>query len=381
MSNDVRRDARALKPVLIQEYLRSHGWAIATGTADHSRVVVYRRDGNEVEIPLRTELIDYPRRVVEALELVADVEGTDVPALVQELTQPVGDTLAVRLASESVASGTVPLVDAIRLRDATRNLLLAAAHSTVSPLAYFPRLSRADAVALLQTVREGQSQRGSYVARFIVPVDPAVGGQAELAEPFGRRVVCTLMRALDEVRQVRSLGAYDDLLSREQQGVSGNLLGALASLDQTVGAGLLEFSVSWSYNRAQPTGGVTSVAFPEGALRGLHAVAEAMRGRAQTKGFEVVGYVTHLTREVSDGDAEGDVVIVPTGDVRELSRLHVHLDASSYREAINAHEKGRMVRVVGTLHKTGRRWALAEPSGFEMLPMSADDSPTLSGIE
>jgi hypothetical protein len=127
----------------------------------------------------------------------------------------------------------LPLLDALRVREATRNMLLAAAHSTLSPQAFFPRMSRSDATQLLATVQEGQTQRGCFVSRFIVPVEPAVAQSAlfgEPEEPYGRHVVRLLMHALEHVRQVRARGELDPLISSEKEGVSGNLLAALATV-------------------------------------------------------------------------------------------------------------------------------------------------------
>jgi hypothetical protein len=375
MPIDLRQHAGALKPVLVQEYLRSRGWLLTEDDTDRSGIVVYRRNGQEIEVPQRPDFIDYAKRVQETVEAIAASEGQTVVSVFDELTQPPGDTLAVGLRSERTLLDTVPLVDSLKIREATKNMLLSAAHSALAPQAHFPRMSRAEAVALLASVREAQSQRGSFVSRFVVPIDPAVGEQATLSEPFPRRVVRLLMEALDAVRRVRAVGAYDELLSMENRGVSGNLLAALASLEPVAMGGSLDVSVSWSRNRAEPSGIVSRVRFVDDALRGLDAVADAMRDRTQTKGFEVVGYVARLDRDPPQQDTPGDVVIVPTIDIQECPRVHVRLEAHAYNDAITAHETGREVRVIGTLERRGRRWVLSQPTGFELLPVSGDDEP------
>src|SRR5690606_18521140 len=106
---------------------------------------VYARDGLSVDVPQRTDYADYPRRVAELLGLLADVEHKSPLVLADELIQPAGDVLGVRVDSEVARSGTLPLLDSIRLREGTKSLLLASAHSAITPQAYFPRMSRADA--------------------------------------------------------------------------------------------------------------------------------------------------------------------------------------------------------------------------------------------
>ncbi len=381
MSANIRDLAATLGPVTVQEYLRSRGWLLHKDLSTQFSVVIYRRDDHEIDVPQNPRLADYPRRMAEVLELLADIEHANVFSLVDELTEPAGDTLAIRIASDRATSGTLPLLDALRLRESARNMLLAAAHSVLLPQTYFPRMSRTDATQLLATVHEGQSQRGSYVSRFIVPIEPAVGEQSSLfpeppPDPFGRRVVRTLMHALEEVRQVRSVGALDPLLSKESRGVSGNLLAALAMLEPTILGGELDIAVSWSRNRPAPRDSLSRVSFRPEALSGLGAVADAMRDRANVKGFDVVGYVTRLDRDPKEVDAEGEVVIVPSRDAADLGRIHVRLDAAAYRDAIEAHRDGSEVRVLGTLSKAGRRWVLSQASGFEIVGVDADaDSP------
>ena len=63
---------------------------------------------------------------------------------------------------------------ALKLRQGARTLLLAAAHSVVAPRPWFPRLSRNEAVGLLSQVQEAQTHRGSFVMRWLVPVEPVV---------------------------------------------------------------------------------------------------------------------------------------------------------------------------------------------------------------
>lgn len=120
------------------------------------------------------------------------------------------------------------------------------------------------------------------------------------------------MHALESVMRVRSLGAYDELLSMEHEGVSGNLLSALFSMRSAIGGGSLEFAVAWARNRKTPDQLVSRVMFPVEALEGLDVVADRMRSRAQTKGFAVEGYVTRLDRLPGDTVGPGNILVVPS---------------------------------------------------------------------
>ena len=373
MKDELLQAAWSIKPVPLQEYLRSRGWRTEPGKLP-TGVAPYVNDehpGIVLDVLSDTSFADYGKRVAETLALLADIEDKSPLALAEEINQPAGDVLDVRVDSEKTRSFTLPLVDSIRLREGAKNLLLAAAHSAISPQGYFPRMSRAEATQLLASVREGQNRGGSFIARFIVPVEPAIGVQSSLSEeePFSRRVMTLLMKALEKVHRVRSLGAYDELLSMEGEGVSGNLLAALALMRGSIDGGAVELSVSWARNRKQPERSVSHVRFSAEALEGLDAVADKMRDLTQTKAFQLEGWVARLAREPASGpDAPGDIVLVPSGDdARELRRVYVHLDGEAYTEAIRAHQNESLVQVVGTLRKEGRRWVLSDASGFAIV--------------
>lgn len=365
--NSEQTDAlRSIKPLVVQEYLRSRGWSLKTDLSARG-LVEYENKDEVAVVPLNVDLRDYARRLHELLEVLVQAESVTLSSLLSDLMQPAGDVLAVRVESPSTQLGTLPFEDSLRLRLSARNLLLAAAHSERSPQAWFPRMARSEAVELLGKVQEGQTQRGSFVTQFIVPTSPAIGELDLGVEPFGRRVVKVLLRGLEAVRRVRSLGDYEELTRLEKEGVSGNLLAALATMGPSAG-GAVEFSVSWARNYPAPSGVTQRVHLPNEALVGLDMVAEKMRGKVAIAGFELQGYVTHLAREATTAEAPGEITLVPSeSDTRQFARVSVQLDAFAYEKAIAAHKNGDVVRVTGTLKKAGRRWTLEEATGFDRM--------------
>lgn len=374
MNRDLEAQLRAVSPQAVREHLLSKGWTLAQDLSERFGVLLFTKEDLTLDLPLDPELADFSRRLLELLEPLAALEAVSVPQLLAELSGPAGDVLSVRVVSEATAGGTLPLLDALRVREGVKNLLLAAAHSALSPQPYFPRMSRLEAVNLLNSVHEGQTQRGSFIARFIVPVAPSVGvplfpelPDAEL--PFPRRVTTRLMQTLEGVRRVRARGEYGPLLQMSGEGVSANLLTALEGMSLTSGPGALELSMRWSRNRAAPSGVSGAVKLSQDALVGLGAVANELKGQAALQNFDVTGYVSHLTRQGEDPTVPGDAVLVPIGgDLGDLSRIHVNLPPDLYAVALEAHRRGRLVRAVGTLGRRGRRWSLSGVSSIELPP-------------
>lgn len=167
-----------LRPDDVQRYLRGRGWR----PIDDPRATVAAyasARGDEVVVPLDRTLGDYARRLGELVDTVSRSEGRAPGEVLEELSLPPGDALSFRVRSDLVSSGTIPVLDSLRLREGQKNLLLAAAHSALVPQRYFPRLGRAEPTELLAQCREGQTARGSYVTTLLVPVAPAVGELAQ----------------------------------------------------------------------------------------------------------------------------------------------------------------------------------------------------------
>jgi len=201
----------AIRPMNVVDYLRSHGWADAE-TGDRAVAVYTRvtdRGDVSVKVLLDDSFNDFVIRMAEVADTISRIEARPLVAVVNDLLSPPGDSLRFRIDSERTEGGTLSLQQSLQLRKGLRNLLLAAAHSAITPQPHFARLSQGKAVDLVNACCERQSERGSYVASILVPVLPPVG-QLSLDEEFGRRTTKTLFAALQ--RAERSAGNPDLLM-------------------------------------------------------------------------------------------------------------------------------------------------------------------------
>ena len=358
----------AIRPEDAQQYLRSAGWK----RADERRYpgsVVYARPapkGGEVTVQLVVDptLSDYPRRTAELVEILAAFERRSPIDVVSDLLLPPSDVVHCRVHSDAVQSGFISLDDAIRIRQAEKQILLACAHSEIEPRSHFPRLAQAEAVELLRSCREGPNARGSYVTTLVVPVDPAVGQRA--IEPFARRVTRRLMEALGETARLCETQDTEGLLSRAKLGISANFLLGLSELRPSGERSFVEIGVSWSRARPAPDLERPRVRFSEGVFGLLAGAGQALRDRSPTAGVEVEGFVVRLARGADE--ARGEIVLAAAlGDRPGTSMVHVDLEGKDYAAAIDAHKLGLRVRVSGTLTVERRRLDVVRHAGLEVL--------------
>ncbi len=358
----------AVRPSDVQQYLRHRGWS--SRGEPREDVVEYVQTLNDtvlkVRVLLDTSFSDYGLRTAELIDVLARFEGRPFLEILNELLVPPGDRLRFRVFSESTRSGSIGLDDSIRLRLATRQLFLASAHSVLKPQRHFARLSQALALELLRECRETQTERGSYVASLLVPVAPPIGGPA-LEEPYARRVTVKLMGALVEAARSVEAGEPGTLLDRAQEGVSSNFLTALAELRPSGERSFVEIDMSWSRARSSPGLPRSRVRFEQGVFGMFMEAARALRETTPVPGLEVEGFVVRLERPEKGVEQPGEVILATQLEDYGSAKVHVRLVGAAYTAATNAHRDGLRVRVFGTLTKTGRRFELRDPSGFELL--------------
>jgi hypothetical protein len=368
MTVDWAKEAARLQPSAFLRYLRTRGWQ--EEEARNHKLMRFTRAVDqgtvEVEIPTRSTFADYARRVREAVEIVALVEGLPISEVCANLAMPSFDVVSFRFTGEASAGGMISLDDSYRIRKARKQLLLAMAHSVVEPLPHFSRLSRTEPVEFLASCREAPPRAGSYESPILVPVSPAVG-QLELAAPFARLVTTLLGGALVLARNALERGDDDALLKNARAGLSSNFLGALAELAPPGGRGTLDIDFTWSYARPVPAEPPGSVSFGETLFAPLAEAARVLRETTEIPGIEVEGYIVRLEREA---DAEPGMVVLATTleDRPGTSKVQVELGPREYQAAAKAHVNGSRVRLTGSLVRTGRKLALQNPGGMVVLP-------------
>lgn len=222
-------------------------------------------------------------------------------------------------------------------------------------------MSQAKAVDLVNACCERQSERGSYVASILVPVLPPVG-QLSLDEEFGRRTTKTLFSALQ--RAERSAGNPDLLMGAVGNGVSANLLDALADIEPEGQRSAIEVTFNWLCG-APDRDFDRPVRLPQGAFRSFRSGAKALREMTPLQNTDLEGYIIAVSRGLDDpiGRATLTTIVEQLGE----TKVRVDLDAEQYSAAVDAHKEGQRVRIVGTLKKVGRGHVLEQHSGLEVV--------------
>ena len=366
------KQAGQLLPSVLRRYLSTAGWAVSERKKAWRFSTEIPAGQVYVDVPRSQDFVDYERRVVELVEALAVAEDRSALEILLNLANPTSDSLAFKFASPDTGAGTISVSDGCRIRNAQKQLLLAAAHSVVEPQAHHPRLSRAEAVTFLDTCREAPSQQGSFVTNIIVPVAPPVG-QLPLDDPFPRQVTSLLARALYETSEAISSGDDNRLLEGARHGLSSNLLKALSDLHPPGQSGTLDIGFSWASGRPAPRLH-RRVRFDHSFFPSMQEAARFLRETSPMPGTMVEGYFAGFERDAHDASRPGEVALLATLDEHpgQTKKVYLTLSPSAYEEASQAHIDAAKVRVTGTLIKEGRRYVLRSPGEVERIPEEED---------
>ena len=370
---------QSLGPAEVALYLKTHEWKLSREIGNKG-AVWQKNQGTphapELLLPLRHDLDDYAERMAEVLQTLEIDEGRSQLDVLRDITDSTADIVRIRLQGPVFENGSVPIDQAAHAVDQAREMMLAAACSTVQPRQVFRTRKPVQATEYLHHVRLGQTERGSYVLNLRSSVPPRFGGPSDLVEappsvnerdePFERRVTLMLARALGVTRSaLASIAVTGDITpfqAAATQGVSANLCAALAGLNVGGNAQAVEINLRWSPMRPLPPR-TEQARFRLSAdmLTTLAEVARELRERVAYEDFELNGIVTALHRD--QGEGKGHITVTGLVD-GSLRKTLLDLESVDYKSALYAHSQQLSVACEGELEREGRSYRLLNPRKF-----------------
>lgn len=379
----MRRDSlpsemtRLVSPRSLRAYAEGLGWQRVENINGPIAVYAHPQDPlRQLIVPLEEQLDDYPDRIAEAVCRLAEFEKRAPREVLNDLLLPPADVLRFREVSTETEAGLLPLERGVQLVAGVRKMLLAIAHSALTPRPFHPRLSRAEAVEFVSRWRLGPTERGSFGLTLACPVEPQANDLFEPhQEPFARRVTSLLMTTLRELSKGAERRDVEELTNVQQYtGLSANLCESLLMLKPPGERDYLIVSAAWSRAFLPPTQQLRcDVKLRQEAFAVAEVLAARLRSLPQPRLDRFFGFVDELRG--SPGPTEPR----PSGEVRltlispeEEIHAKADLDVASYAEAIAAHASSQPVSFKGILHRYPRLSRIENIADFQRLQL--DDS-------
>jgi len=368
----------------LKAYLDSHQWGRAGTYAEKAAIYTKVDDSGrawEVLLPLGNQYDDYASTMARTLNTLSEVEQRDQIAIYTDLVSSGVDTVRLR-APDADGQGTIALGHGVAIYREAENLMLAAACAAHSTRRSYHTRKILEARDYLDTIRLGQTERGSYVITIQSPVAPALGrtGQRTLMpeledEPFPRAVTLRLAQALDSATKAISAAVdtdrFDAFEGAVQDGVNANLCEALAQLAENGGG--IDVTMSWARIRPSPLPS-REFRFSREMGRVLQSAAQEYRRNEPELEKTVEGFVIHLDRPPEQGEGVATLRVLIDGRPR---RLRARFEAGEYSQVVRAHDEKLPVSLEGDIYPAGQHWELRNPRNLHLLTDFLDTNDQL----
>lgn len=376
-----------LSPGEIVTYLRVHEWSEEKRVGGGRGSVWVSASSERLLVPLDANLRDYEANVAQLLYDLSKLERRTIKRVHGDIVTASTDVLRVRMV-EVEDDGTLGLDRGIATLTHARDMMLAAACSSIDPKAYYPSRKFKDAEEYVGGLKLGHTEPGSFVLRILSPVPPSLQGSLAADDvddvlPFSRGVMTTLMNAVAATQEAAWSASLDgDIRPLRQMipyGASANLFDALQGLSLCGRDEDFELEVTWAKNRETPTDTPTHITFSRGLAPILQEASTIFKRRYGTREeYELEGVVIRIEREHQDTGSSEEVsnsrvskegIVTILGSVgNRTSRVRMVLRDDDYARAITAFEQHEVVRVFGDLHRRRNAYTLESPRAFSTIP-------------
>jgi hypothetical protein len=345
----------------VQSYLRARGW-VREERIKSRDIGVYKILGKpafDVIVPHNRDFPDYSNRMADVIEAIATLEQRKALEILNDLLAPAADVVRLRLDTPTARDGTVPLVDGLALFTKGKQALETAAYDELKPQKFHPRLNKAEPDLFISSCRLGQTERGSFVASFICPVNqPVSSAQIPLipmdeVEGFGRKVTARFMRAVAHIEDVISSDQADRLVNPKQGDLllSANFLDSLLSFPLPDEKSVLRIACAWAPNVPMKDERIPDNAeFKHDYLPLLSDAVKRLMPSLEPKRDKFIGKIDVLrgTEREAESGREGEVVF-SFQEEDQLLKVKLDLSAENYAKACDAHKLSKYVAVRATL--------------------------------
>ena len=368
---------RDITPAALTSLAVELGWRELEPYGDHS-AVYSAADLPEIILPRTRELGDYTRVVARLIEVFSSIGNRGTQDVYRDLLTADRDVVRVRVDD----GDSIPLGSGEDLIAGTRSILIATARSLSNPRAVY-RGSTKEATDLVNQVRLGQTEQGSYVVALHTPVVTALtpamldDPEDDFAPPH-RRMTRRLTEALTTTREALERGdlasdgeMMDSVVSK---GVSANLCEALVNLIHAFSS--LDIKVTWARTRPERSRR-EAFRFFKPDVQHLEAASRLFRELGLHSNAQLVGSVVELRRAESESNGNVTLRAEVAGSLRSVT---ANLKPPNYDLAIQAHRDKASLLVTGTLERVGERWHLKDPVITGTVPASLDESAIQSTL-
>lgn len=371
-----------INPHAVVKYLKDTGWIQYKTKKEYIKTFQKITDKDEfyqVTIPIEKDLADYKQAMFEAIEQIAFLEGQSTEQLMLYLLNPNTDILKIRLQKKDVEAGSILFDDAINLFENAKKLIAATAQDILHPR-YIHQGRQEEAVSqFINNCKFGQTEIGSYIISVVCPfaeLDESeeykqlsiFSDEEQCANSLTRKVTNRIMSNVSTIKNNIDNGEFEKLISDDEETmISANFYEALTGMNISDQDTAVEFIAQWSpvvkRNRCDQNKIVLTHDYYEPIARTVEKLRETINTHSK-----IVGRVKRL-ESIPDASkrTNGKVTIVYLDENDNKKTVSLQLARDDYNKAIEAHESGSHVEVIGEIEDNGKRTRSMTVESFSII--------------
>ena len=355
---------RSIKPNFIKNYALSSGWDREGELPNKYFIYIHRVSRKQLIVPMNVEFDDYAHRVLDALELIAEIEKRQIPSVLNDIFTPNADIVKFRLSGQEYENGTVPLGEGLNLISGSKKSLFVSALQVYFPKRHHQRLRNSDVEEFLNKCRFGQTERGSFVTSFICPLglseqlsllnsQESDANSRETYSTFTRKVTANLVGCISLIKKAIDDDNLDILDSGETPLVSSNFCDALLEMRPSSINSNLEVNVKFSTKDTIPNV-ETNISLRNDYFPEIEKISNELHPDFESKTHTIFAKVDAcMGRPNENGKMEGEVILIFI-DEESQTKAKISLPPEDYQKAVEAHRQNKYIKVDGE-HRPGSR--------------------------
>ncbi|MDD7382568.1 MAG: hypothetical protein PUG37_07345 [Bacillales bacterium] len=357
---------KQLNPFAVCQYLELNGWKHVPFKREDVKVYQVFKDNNlvQVNVPTSKELYDYKEAMYDVVKVIATFEEKSLEQVMLYLLNPNTDIIKIRFIDKEVANGNILLDDAIKLFDNAKKLIAATAADVINPQKIHYGRADKSVLTFLNQCRFGQTEIGSYVVSVVCPfAELSTNQECQQLSIFSdeencensltRKVTSRLIDNIATVKEKIETGDFDALSSEDNE-ISSNFLEALSNFNLGSENSSVIFTPEWSPMAKKNRSSYKSVAITSDYYQPITAAVQKIKEKTK-KQTEIIGKISRLKAAPSvDNRNGGEVVIIFLNENNRAKSVKAFLCKEDYEKAVDAHQYGKMVKIIGTLTKNSR---------------------------
>jgi hypothetical protein len=373
-----------VSPLEIKDFAISHGWDLVKEALKDGLYVLNSPgdDGTQIVLPKNETDKRFDELAFNAIRWLSIFLDQPKIKVVEEIREVNDDVICLRYHSDNKKVNSISFEEALDAIESTRQLIVSAASSVVSPKLYHPKMIRTEPLELIKKTRFRHTEEGSFILKVSCPIElqsnpnvPLFEDMPNYVSPLSRKSFEIINNSAFRIKEAIEGDSMEKLYEEESKSnspqISYNLCDAITNLFDEERE--LPFELMFNWSRANlkklPTPKIESrVQFPFEYKQRIDYLKAFFKPQPKEITDIFIGTVEELLGDEGENNKRSGFVAMSLLIDTEIVKARADLNPEQYELAIKAHkEVGTYVMVEGKLRPGKRVRNIEEIKSFTIV--------------